>query len=100
MSMKKVADICVAGGKFTSKGEEKTRWVKVGIELQDEKGAKMRLLDRTFNPAGCPQDGRDTVVLHIFPVKENAGEAPAHKGFDKQGDVATTDKPMDDEIPF
>lgn len=92
---KKIADLAVAVGKYEKDGKSKNRYKNVGFVLQTDNGGKMYMLDRTFNPAGVPNpDGRDTVILSVFDLKDDAS---SHKGFDKQGDVSNT---TDDEIPF
>ena len=96
---KKIADIAVAVGKYDKGGESKNRYKNVGTVLQTDNGGKMYLLDRTFNPAGVPNpDNRDTIILSIFDLKDDAEKS--HKGFTKQGDTATAKDDMEDSIPF
>jgi hypothetical protein len=93
---KKVYDLAVKTGTYTNRsGEEKGRWKNIGSVLQLDDGGKVILLDRTFNPAGVPNpDGRDSVMVSMFPPKEHdeaPAKAPAPKsqgGFD------------DDAVPF
>lgn len=95
---KKIKDLAVSVGKYQAEdGKTKNRYLNVGAVLETSDGGKFILLDRTFNPAGCPNpDGKSTVLISMFDVK---GKEESHKGFDSAGDVA---KPsvMEDEIPF
>ena len=72
MSFKKTHDLAVKVGSYTdSQGNDKARYLNVGLVLTDEKGSTMMLLNRTFNPAGCPNpDGKDTVIISKFEVKD------------------------------
>jgi hypothetical protein len=107
-------DLCVAVDKYTVAGQEKTRWQKVGVELETEQGGRFILLERWFNPAGIPDDGRGSVMLSKFDPKEAHGEArsgqddnrPARASANatatppaKSQQVPTVDDFMDD-IPF
>ena len=102
MAMKKTHDICVAVGKYTDRnGAEKKRWLNVGRVMTGEDGGKMYILDRTFNVAGVPQDKYDGVTLSMFEVKEKSGAGSGtHKGFDSQGDMASSNPLEDQSIPF
>jgi len=73
MSFKKTSDLAVKVGSYTdNQGNEKGRYINVGLIMKDENGKSMILLNRTFNPAGVPNpEGKDTVILSKFEVKEN-----------------------------
>jgi len=86
---KKVYDLAVKVSTYTDRqGNEKGRWRNIGSVLQLDDGGKVLLIDRTFNPAGVPNpDGRDSVMVSMFPPKEQDQQqsAPAPKqqgGFD------------------
>lgn len=97
---KKIADLAVVVGKYEKNGESKNRYKNVGSVLQTDNGGKMYLLDRTFNPAGCPNpDNRETVILSIFEVKEGQ-DSGNHKGYTPTGNVAGTADDLDSQIPF
>jgi hypothetical protein len=67
--------------------------------LEDEKGAKMIMINRSFNPAGVPfKEGSDTIVLSQFEVKGAEGNASApvqHTTVPSGGPAG-----MEDDIPF
>ena len=69
MSWTKTHDLAVVTGTYQSQGKDKKRYENVGYVLTAEDGGKMICLKRTFNPAGLPADGRDTVVLNMFDPK-------------------------------
>ena len=72
MSFKKTHDLAVKVGSYAdSQGNDKARYLNVGLVLTDEKGSSMMLLNRTFSPAGCPNpDGKDSVLISKFEVKD------------------------------
>jgi len=71
-------DICVVVQKYKDRdGNEKSKWQKVGVELETENGGRIILLDRWFNPAGIPDpENRGTVMLSMFDPKDNGAEPP------------------------
>jgi hypothetical protein len=55
----------------------KAIWKNVGVVLKGDKGPFM-LLDRTFNPAGVPQDNNQSggsLLINFFQPKEVSSEA-------------------------
>ena len=38
-----LGDVCFPAGKYIKDGEEKTRWMKVGVCLQTDKGIRIKL---------------------------------------------------------
>jgi len=38
-----LGDVCFPAGKYIKDGEEKTRWMKVGILLETDKGMRLKL---------------------------------------------------------
>jgi hypothetical protein len=95
--MAKLYDLAVKTRNYTnSQGEEKAVWKTVGSILETKNGGKVILLDRTFNPAGCPsEDGRDTIMISMFEPKEKAQDAHSEaksNAYQKQS--------ADEDIPF
>lgn len=84
--MIKKYDIVATTGSYTKNGETKNRYKNVGVVMEKD-GKPFILLERTFNPAGLPNDGKESVLLSLYPPKE--------KGSD-QG----LQQPLDDHIPF
>ncbi len=74
MATKATHNLSVKTAKYINeKGEEKARWVRLGKILQKDDGSKFILIDRTFNPAGVPnEDSRDTIIVSIFKIDEQA----------------------------
>jgi len=72
MAFRKTKDLAVVTGSYMKDGQQKNRYQNVGYILEDEKGAKMIMLNRSFNPAGVPhKDGSDTIILNQFEVKDS-----------------------------
>ena len=83
MGFHKVATIAVKTGSYESEGKQKNRYEYIGRVMQDENGAKMYFLNRTFNPAGAPmnREGDDAVLLSIFEDKGKSGAEAVPVGF-------------------
>ncbi|MGO8695978.1 MAG: hypothetical protein ACLQMF_20130 [Rectinemataceae bacterium] len=73
-----IHDICVVTQRYTDRnGEEKLKWQKVGVELETERGGRIILLERWFNPAGIPDpENRGTVMLSMFDPKDSGAGPP------------------------
>jgi hypothetical protein len=100
----KTHDLMVKVGSYTNAaGEQKNRWVNVGLVLTTDDGREMILLNRTFNPAGAPLDekGGDTVLVSKFPVREGDAETPAPKTqkAPRRGNGGAFDE-LKDDLPF
>ncbi len=62
--MKKLA---VANGSYQKDGQDKTRWVNVGVIGTTQEGKEYMLIDPTINFAAFPrQEGKDMVMVGIF----------------------------------
>lgn len=90
-------DLVAKVGTYTNKsGEEKGRYVNLGVILDGQNGEYV-LLDPSVNLAGIlmqqrlanPQKAGDKVLVSIFEKNGNAKPKPAPEGND-----------FDDEIPF
>lgn len=93
--MKHTKNIRVKTGEYTKGGKTVGKYLTVGKVLAGDDGREMILLDRTFNPAGCPNDGRDSIILNFWDVEERA-ETAEHK----PATSAPASELLDDEIPF
>jgi hypothetical protein len=109
----KTHDLAVRTGTYQgADGKEKGRYENIGHVLRGDDNEKLLLLKRTFNPAGVPNpDGRDTVILSMFEVRDRAangntaaenaaitaseGGAPAQR----PARPAATDD-FNDDVPF
>ena len=70
--MKKLA---VANGTYQKDGQEKTRWVNIGIINTKSDGKEYMLLDPTINLAGFQREaGRDMLMVGIFEEQQNNGQ--------------------------
>ena len=98
MSYTKTHDLKVKVGTYTKGGQEKGRYENVGHILTSDRGEKMHCLKRTFNPAGVPDDGRDTIVLSVFEVNDSSSNAPASRQVPAQAPASEPE--LSDDIPF
>jgi len=95
MASKKIYDLCVKTGTYMKDGESRNRYQNIGAVMQREDGGKFLFMDKTFNPAGVPDEDptRSNIIISMFPIKD--GDKPAPR---KPAPVE--DSPMDDDIPF
>ena len=109
--MTKIYNLCVAAGKYTLNGQEKTTWKTVGGFFKDDKGKHFITLDRSFNPAGIPvKEGSDSIFISLFPPKDNNQQrnTPASQTYEapqgQQHDFKFKDNNFtsmeDNEFPF
>lgn len=70
-------------------GNEKAEWLNVGALIEKD-GKQFIIMDRTFNPAGVPHDGKDGVLISCFEPKISEAK--------KQ--VEDISQEPADEIPF
>lgn len=92
---KRKYDLVVKVGEYTtSQGEVKGRFKNIGVVLEGENGPYI-LLDRTFNPAGVPeQKNKETVLISLYkPREQEGGGSSASPG----GGAAAV---AEDDIPF
>lgn len=91
---KKIKDICVKEGSYEKDGKTKNRYLNVGHVLKMADGGEIYLLKKSFNPGGINQtDGRDTIILSIFDVKDGTTNGV-------HGDIPQSNPLEDQSIPF
>jgi hypothetical protein len=103
MAWTKTHDLAVKTGEYQKDGKAKARYLNVGMVMRKDDGGEIILLNRTFNPAGVPvEDGKDSIVISKFEVKDEQREPSAHNRAKADGYQAARDAqaPLDDEIPF
>ena len=98
---KKKYDIVISAGSYTNaQGEEKKRWVNVGVVMQGDDGF-FALLDPGVNLAAYKEPGKDRVIASLFEPKKqqqqpqqpsaNAGHDALHGNnfddFDESDDI-------------
>ncbi len=110
MGAKKIKDLAVKTGSYTSNGETKNRYKNVGSMMKSDDGSVFILLDTTFNPAGVPNpDARDNVLISVFDLRDDAqggggsggsrGGAPQRQR-PAQAAAGPANESADDDIPF
>ena len=64
--MSKVYDIVATVGEYKNQqGEIKKKYLNVGAVLKGDNGSYI-LLNKTFNPAGLAEQGKDSIILSLF----------------------------------
>lgn len=72
--MKKIYDLCVKTGTYTSNGEQKNRYATVGSCMENDDGAMFLFLHKHFNPAGVEsKEGSDSIIVSMFTPKPKDG---------------------------
>jgi len=75
MPARKTHNLAVKVGSYQKDGQEKGRYVNVGALMQGDDGGQFILMERTFNPAGCPNPGgQESVLISAFPVDNQSGQ--------------------------
>jgi hypothetical protein len=88
MATKKVYDLAVAVGKYTSEGKEKNRYQNIGVMLERDDGGRFMILETWFNPAGIPHEPGKGIMVSMFePRQREVGKAGPDDHFE-------------DDIPF
>jgi len=65
--MGKIGNLKAKVGTYMKDGQEKGRYVDVGVLMQSDDGSYYALINPTFNPAGVPmQGGKDMVMVSVF----------------------------------
>jgi len=68
--------LAVANGNYQKDGQEKTRWVNVGVILE-KNGKEFMLIDPTINFAAFPREqGKDMVMVGIFDDSNQGQQQP------------------------
>lgn len=74
--MAKKYDAVVVTGTYTANGVEKKRYKNVGVVMEGSEGGLYMLLEATFNPAGCKQEDKESIMVSFYEPKEK--EEPAY----------------------
>ena len=100
MAMKKIYDLAVKVGEYTTKsGETKGKYENIGEVMEKDDGGKLIFLKRTFNPAGVTvQDGRENILVSMFEPRNNDGQQ--QQSGNSQKPKPKFDDIGDDDLPF
>lgn len=72
---KKLYDLTVKTGEYTSNGETKGKYQNVGSMMEGADGKPFLVMSRWFNLAGVPtKEGSDTVIVACFEPREKDGK--------------------------
>ena len=86
---KLIGDLMVPAEKYIKDGEEKTRWLKIGVLLQTDKGIRGKI---DCIPLGVEAGG---LWFSCFEPRDNAGQQPQQN----TGGFRQSQEPAKDE-PF
>ena len=88
---KKKYDIVLSAGSYTNgQGEEKKRWVNVGVVMQGEDGF-FALLDPGVNLAAYKEPGKDRVIASLFEPRQQTGNVEnSQSNRHNQGDMSNS----------
>lgn len=98
--MKKLA---VANGSYmNSNGEQKTRWVNVGVIGVSQNGKEYMLIDPTINFAGFPrEEGKDMVMVGIFEDQQQVQQVQQPTGMQSPVQIQQVQNQEDsNSLPF
>ena len=103
----KTHDIVAKVGEYTDRqGNTKPRYKNVGALMQGDNGPFI-MIDRTFNIAGLPNDGRDNALLSCFEPRDDQQQGTRQQSARQSSNDAQRpsgqSRPAadyDDEIPF
>ena len=98
---RKLYDVTVKVGTYTSNGEEKSRYENIGAVFEGDKGPYM-VMKRTFNPAGVPfKDGSDSIFINLFePREDNQRQATPARQQRAPKRQQQAEEFADEQIPF
>ena len=91
--MKAIKRLTVAGGKYVSKGVEKTRWVDIGTLFQRDDGKYTILLNAGINLAAYinKESNSPDIWVNLFEIDRNKNNsAPG----------ATIESSENEDVPF
>jgi hypothetical protein len=95
-------DLVVVTGKYTNKlGEQKNKHKNIGSMGTRDDGSIWIKLDRTFNPAGVPNEAdSDSLFGNAYPIKSNGQQqhAPQQQAAPQQQHAPNVNFP--DDNPF
>lgn len=80
---KKIFDLCIAVGKYTKDGKEKTKYENIGSEMENNEGDRYLLLKPWINLAGIPLKQNDQAVLvNKFSVEKKVPQPDSDNHYD------------------
>lgn len=91
--MSKKYDLAVKVGTYNDKqGNEKARWKNIGAIIQGKDGFFM-MMDKTFNPAGLAEPGRESILISMFEPKQRDSQ-PQQSSQDQFNNDFSDDAPF------
>ena len=95
----KIKDAAVVTSKYSSNGQDKSRWTNVGALFQNDDGSMFLSLNAFFNFSALPRkDGSDRVIIGLFNPKprDNQNNSSSYSSQDSYGYSSNNDS----DVPF
>ena len=94
----KLRDAAVVTSKYTSNGQDKSRWKNVGALYQKDDGSMFLRLDAFFNFSALPRnEGSDSVLIGLFDPKKREDNNNSNSNSDSFGFSSGSNN---SDIPF
>jgi len=75
--MAKIGRLACKVGSYMKDGQEKGKYVDVGVLMQGQDGGMFVLLNTTFNPAGVPNlENKESILVSVFTDNQNNQQQP------------------------
>ena len=100
---KKIYDLSVVTGTYQDGGQTKNRYQTIGAMMEKEGGGKFLLIERSFNPAGCPHDPAkgNSIIVSMFEPKARDSTSGSHSAATPaKHEQAQSGDDFTDDIPF
>jgi hypothetical protein len=101
--MAKLKDLAVVTGSYTnSSGEQKNRYLNIGVMMSGNDGGSYLMLHRHVNLAGLPfKEGSESILVSMFDPKErDGGNSRQSGGNQSSGYQQNKQSDLDDDVPF
>lgn len=88
--MKKTHDLVVVTGTYKKDGIDKKRYKNIGVMMEDDKGGRFIMIERSFNPAGIPyKEGSESIMVSLYEPKNELTQHSKDKanGYQKDEDI-------------
>ena len=95
----KIKDAAVVTSKYSSNGQDKSRWTNVGALFQNDDGSMFLSLNAFFNFSALPRkEGSDRVIIGLFNPKPRDNQNTS-SSYSSQDSFAYGNN-NDSDVPF
>jgi hypothetical protein len=93
--MPKKYDLAVCTGTYQTNEGEKKRWKNVGVVMSNDNGHYI-LMDKTFNPAGLAEPGKESIIISMFEPKQQPQQGQPQQ---QPASNVNLNQDFDDDLP-